>query len=208
MTSTRIRRPRARRGEGDQLRHEILDAAERLLVERGDVDAVSIRAVCEAVGVSQPSVYMHFADKTDLIFAVCSRRLANLAGNMKAAESEAGDPLDAVRRRSRAYLDFGLAHPEEYRVLFMSRPWSRPGTHAPDRYTSQELFREQVDVVHRCVDAGVLPHGTDPMVVASGLAMITHGVTSMLIAKPQFPWPDPHALLDHLVDAYVKGLAG
>jgi AcrR family transcriptional regulator len=206
MSSTRTRRPRARRGEGDQLRREILDAAEHLLVERGDIDAVSIRAVCAAVGVSQPSVYMHFADKTDLIFAVCNRRFAKLAEDMKSAELDAADPLDALRRRSHAYLSFGLTHPEEYRVLFMSRPWSRPGTHAPERYTAQDLSRQQFEAVRRCINAGVLPPNTNPTLVASGLTIVTHGVTSMLIAKPQFPWPDPEALLDHLLDAYLTGL--
>lgn len=206
MTSTGTRRPRARRGEGDRLRHEILDAAERLLVERGGSDAVSIRAVCDAVGISPPSVYLHFADKTDLIFAVCERQFGALAGVLRDAEIDAGGPLDALRRRARAYLAFGLTHPEEYRVLFMSRPPSRPGTHAPERYTAQDVFREHFEAVQRCVDARVLPPGTDAMLVTSGLVMIVHGVTSMVIAKPQFPWPDPDTLLDHLQDAYLTGL--
>ena len=65
------RRARARRGEGPRLREEILAAATRLLAETGDEEAVSIRAVAEAVGVTPPSIYLHFADKTELIFAVC-----------------------------------------------------------------------------------------------------------------------------------------
>lgn len=162
--------------------------------------------MCDAVGISPPSVYLHFADKTDLIFAVCERRFAVLAGIMKDAEVDATDPLDALRRRAQAYLTFGLTHPEEYRVLFMSKPWSRPGTHAPEWYTAQEVFREQLEAVQRCIATGALPSGTDPLIVASGLAMIMHGVTSMLIAKPQFPWPDPEALLHHLQGAYLAGL--
>jgi AcrR family transcriptional regulator len=50
------RRHRARRGEGDRLREEILAAAERLLLETGDESAVSIRAVADAVGVTPPSI--------------------------------------------------------------------------------------------------------------------------------------------------------
>ena len=64
---TASRRTRARRGEGERLREEILDAAERLLIETGNRDAVSIRAVAEAVGVTPPSIYLHFADKTELL---------------------------------------------------------------------------------------------------------------------------------------------
>ncbi|HJP66477.1 MAG TPA: TetR/AcrR family transcriptional regulator, partial [Actinomycetota bacterium] len=37
-------RRRAPRGQGERLREEILEAAERLLIETGSEDAVSIRA--------------------------------------------------------------------------------------------------------------------------------------------------------------------
>ena len=67
-------RPRSRRGEGDALRDEILDAAERLIVRAGDADAVSIRAIADAVGVSPPAIYLHFPDKDALVSAVCERR--------------------------------------------------------------------------------------------------------------------------------------
>ena len=49
-------RSRARRGEGDLLREEILLAATRLLIETGNEDAMSIRAIADAVGVSPPSI--------------------------------------------------------------------------------------------------------------------------------------------------------
>jgi len=51
------------------VRAQILEAASRLLVEKGNEDAVSIRAVAEAVGVTPPSIYLHFTAK--LIFAIC-----------------------------------------------------------------------------------------------------------------------------------------
>ena len=55
-------RRRARRGEGERLREEILVAARELLAETNDADAVSVRAVAERVGVSTPSIYLHYAD--------------------------------------------------------------------------------------------------------------------------------------------------
>jgi AcrR family transcriptional regulator len=61
-------RRRARKGEGELLREEILDAAEALLIEKGHPDAVSIRAVAARVGVSPPAIYLHFADKDELFY--------------------------------------------------------------------------------------------------------------------------------------------
>ena len=74
MTPTaRPPRARARRGDGERLRAEILAATERLLIQTGDQEAVSIRAIADAVGVTPPSIYLHFADKTELLFAVCEK---------------------------------------------------------------------------------------------------------------------------------------
>ena len=113
------RRARARRGEGPRLREEILAAATRLLAETGDEEAVSIRAVAEAVGVTPPSIYLHFADKTELIFAVCEEQFRQLDAEMAAAAAGVADPLEALRRRGQAYVRFGLRNAEAYRVLFM-----------------------------------------------------------------------------------------
>ena len=71
-------RTRARRGEGERLREEILDVAEDLLVSTGDENAVSIRAIAQRVGVTPPSIYLHFADKESLLWAVCEREFRPL----------------------------------------------------------------------------------------------------------------------------------
>lgn len=51
-----VGRRRAKRGNGLQLRAEIMDVAERLLVEKGDQDAVSIRSIADVIGITPPSV--------------------------------------------------------------------------------------------------------------------------------------------------------
>jgi hypothetical protein len=50
-----LRRRRAPRGSGEQLREEILDATTELLLETGQAKAVSIRSVAQRVGVTPPS---------------------------------------------------------------------------------------------------------------------------------------------------------
>ena len=50
-------------------RKSILEAAERLLLERG-VDGFSIRGVSSRSGFSAPTIYHHFGDRTGLIHAV------------------------------------------------------------------------------------------------------------------------------------------
>jgi hypothetical protein len=36
--------------------------------------------------------------------------------------------------------------------------------------------------------------------------MMVHGITSLLAAKPHFPWPDRQTLIDHVMNTYAAGL--
>jgi AcrR family transcriptional regulator len=80
---TRGRCPR--RGLGDQLREEILDATIELLLQTGQAKAVSIRSVAQRVGVTSPSIYLHFAEKDALLDAVCARYFEKLDAEMQRA---------------------------------------------------------------------------------------------------------------------------
>ncbi|MBV9041144.1 MAG: TetR/AcrR family transcriptional regulator [Acidimicrobiia bacterium] len=199
-------RTRARKGEGELLHSEILDAAERLLIETGSEEAVSIRRIAEAVGVTPPSIYLHFADKDELLLAVCERQFGELHRVMEEAVEGVDDPVEAVYRRGKAYVRFGLDHPEQYRILFM-----RAADHtmdAPDeaRVRDASAFHHFVDAVASAIDSGALPKGSDPVVVALELWSVVHGITSLLISKPMFDWPDADALTDHLLTAACAGL--
>lgn len=200
------RRARARRGEGERLRADILDAAERLLIETGDRDAVSIRAVADAVGVTPPSIYLHFSDKTELLFAVCEKHFEVLDRHLQEAAAESDDPLESLRLRGRAYVRFGLEHPEHYRILFMGKPDDAPADFGDDRLRRSASFDHLVAGVQRCIDAGVVTG--DPVLIALGLWSVVHGVTSLLIAKPDFPWPPVDEFVDYILAVQLEGLLG
>lgn len=203
MTSSAAdRRPRARKGEGDRLRGEILQAAERLLIKTGDQDAVSVRAIARAVGVTPPSIYLHFADKSELIFAVCAAHFSALDEAIETAAAGADDPLDELRLRGRAYVQFGIEHPEHYRILFMSKPAETPAAWSPEVMLENAAFSHHLDAVQRA-----FPDAAEVYLAAIGLWAAVHGVVSLLIANPDFPWPDVDALIDHMLATQAKGIA-
>jgi AcrR family transcriptional regulator len=205
--ATPPRRSRARRGEGELLRGQILAAAERLLIETGDEEAVSIRAVADAVGVTPPAIYLHFADKRELIFEVCAASFDELDRVSEEAAAKSAEPVESLRLRGRAYVQFGIDHPEQYRVLFMRRPAATADVFDDQRMRAAACFDHLVDAVQAVIDPGALPARADPFFVAVELWALVHGITSLLISKPDFPWPDRDALVDHLLDACLRGLA-
>ena len=207
MSTRTTRRRRAPRGQGDRLREEILVAAERLLIELGDEEAVSIRAVADAVGVTPPSIYLHFEDKNELIFAVCERQFERLDRYTEEAAAASDDPLESLRNRGKAYVRFGLENPEQYRILFMGKPAATPEGFDEQRLMTMAAFDHLVGAVQRCMDTGAIPQ-TDPFFVALGMWIAVHGLTSLLIAKPDFPWPGAEDLVDHFCSVHVAGLRG
>jgi AcrR family transcriptional regulator len=207
VTPAEAARARAPKGEGARLRDELLDATAAILAETGDADRVSIRAICARVGVTPPSVYLHFADKDALIVAMCTREFARLDSFVSDAAASATDPVDGLRRRGRAYVQFGLDRPEHYRVLFMTRhpDVGDPALRAAD-LPGTEAFTHLVDAVQACVDHGDFRAELDPFTTATVIWTALHGVTSLLITLPSFPWGDVDALIASACDTQLRAL--
>jgi AcrR family transcriptional regulator len=208
-------RTRARKGEGGLLREEILDAAERLLIETASEDEVSIRAVAEAVGVTPPSIYRHFEDKQLLLFEVCARQFAHLDEVAGAAVEGIEHPVEALAALGRAYVRFGLDHPEAYRIMFMGRTDMTPEQYADEVLADTGSFATLVAAVQACLDAGYgdAGHGSDgdPIDAVTGALVLwvsVHGLTSLLIAKPGMPWGDVETMCDQVCAVAMRGLFG
>lgn len=190
-------RAQARKGDGDLLREEILAATERLLLETGSEEQVSIRAVARATGVTAPSIYRHFEDKTHLLFEVCARQFELLDTAIEAAVAGIEDPVLALQARGKAYVRFGIEHPEHYRIMFMGPAYATPGQWSDLLATGS--FAHLIEGIAAAVDAGVLEPAGDPFTTALHVWANIHGLTSLLVARPTMPWPD----LDGFIDEHL-----
>jgi AcrR family transcriptional regulator len=155
--------------------------------------------------VTPPSIYLHFADRTELVFAVCEVQFTRFHEAMGAAAEGLADPMERITARGRAYIDFGLANPEQYRIILMRRPTATPARFRDGRLIETADLGGLLDDVRAAIDAGQITTA-DPAVVASGLWMMVHGITSLLITKPDFPWPDTDTLVLHILATYAAGL--
>jgi AcrR family transcriptional regulator len=176
-----------------------------LLTETGEEDAVSLRAVAQRVGVSVPSIYLHFADKQALLDAVCEEVFEALHLSMREAAADATDVFDGLRRQGVAYVKFAIANPEHYRIVLMRKHDSQAGGDQADLMMASDSFREFVASVQECVDAGVLEG--DATELALQLWAAAHGVAALLVAKPYFPWPDLDDYIEQVVRMAGMGIA-
>jgi AcrR family transcriptional regulator len=182
-------RQRNRRGEGERLRAEIVTAAARLLTQQPS-EALSLRAVAREVGVSAPALYLHFPDRRALMWAVLEERFAELTMIVTDAVGRAGDTRDRLRAWCVAYCRFGLEHPGHYRVLFES--WAAERTDVPlAELPGHGLYQSLLAVLE--------PLSTNPEDQAVLLWAGLHGLVSLRINKPSFPWPPITELVDRLL---------
>jgi AcrR family transcriptional regulator len=153
-------------------RRAILDAGEQILATR-DADELSIREVCARAGVTAPTVYHHFGDRQALIDRVVDDCFARF-GQWLLEHPPPADPVDALHWGFDRYVEFGLAHPNQYRLLF-GRRHANPSAQGLAAY--DRLRRGMSDVAR----VGRLRDDTD--VDAATLAYWTamHGVTALAI---------------------------
>jgi AcrR family transcriptional regulator len=205
----RIRRRRAPRGSGDQLRTEILDAATDLLLETGHAKSVSIRSVAQRVGVTPPSIYLHYADKDALLDAVCARYFEKLDEQMQRAAVGQPSTLDVLGAQGLAYVRFATDTPELYRIATMGE--GSAGSDV-DMTLNSSAFTHMRASVQSLMDEGIYPPG-DPTAAALELWTTAHGVASLLISKPYLPWGDTEQFTQRVLSAVccghiVAGLVG
>jgi AcrR family transcriptional regulator len=196
-----LRRRRAPRGSGDLLRDEILDAATELLLDIGHAKAVSIRSVAERVGVTPPSIYLHFHDKDALLDAVCARYFEKLDDDMQRVSAVQPSTIEVLRAQGLAYVRFAVDNPELYRIATMGE-WK--SNSSVDAALASSAFEHICATVEVLMAEGVFPPG-DATGIALELWSAAHGAASLLIAKPHLPFGDADAFTDRVLRAVFSG---
>ncbi len=201
------RRPRSPRGHGAALRDELVRAAAHLLDLGGDPDQVTTRAIASAVGVAPTALYLHFADRDELLVTVVEERFRELQRVIDAADP-GGDPVDALVARGEAYVAFAHAHPGHYRVLFGGlQLWrDRPELATRCQAAGAPAFAALVAAVQRALDAGRL-QGPDPFPIAVGMWSLVHGYADLTrVQREGLALPDVYTVLTAWTRAFVTPL--
>jgi AcrR family transcriptional regulator len=196
--------PRKAKGHGGERREEILAHAQRLIIETG-VHNVSTRQIAHAVGISQPTLYAYFPNRHTLIGEVGARAFVALAEKMRVAASIPGSSEDRLRAVARNYVTFGLEQPDAYRVAFMIETGGDEEKCGEDMVLAAGL---ETFALHRARVAAFLPSDTTEeaaTLIAQSMWASLHGLVSLLIARPRFPWADQLLLIDSHLEAMTRG---
>jgi len=97
------------------LKRGLIEAALEILDED---TKLSLRTVAQRVGVSPNAAYRHFDDLEDMLGEVAVVAFGELSASLEGAISADLSLEQAQRRAMRAYVDYALAFPGRYALLF------------------------------------------------------------------------------------------
>lgn len=185
----------------EELRKLILDAAREILVRAG-YENFSMRKLAEKIEYSPGSVYLHFKNKEELFECLVDESFACLLKTLMDLRNgqEGQDPAEELKKGLRAYVEFGLRNPNDYRFAFMLRP---PVEKRP--YKVHGAFEALRCMVRRCVEEKRF-RAVDVETTAQALWTSVHGITSLLIQRPAFPWVPKKRLIAQVISTAVDSL--
>jgi AcrR family transcriptional regulator len=193
-----------------ELRQTIVDAARDLFVKEG-FDRVSMRRIAEAIEYSPTAIYLHFPDKDALFRAICREDFDRLAGAFLKLR-EIADPVERIRQIGLSYIQFGLQHPNHYRLMFMTPADVQPQAEDLARkddptHDAYALLKDAVTQAMK--DSAFHSHLKDVELLAQTLWAGCHGVVSLQVVMADDPfmdWSDFAARADLMTCAILRGL--
>ncbi len=197
-----VKERRAR--EKEQLRQQILSAARELFVNEG-YENVSMRKIASKIEYSPTTIYLYFKDKADLLDSVCKETLLNLLDTLERLKSDISDPVETLRKSGRAYIEFGLKYPQDYKLTFVVRPQFQKGLGLQEGSVGEKVFNYLHEMVSECVRQQVFRH-VDVETTGQVMWSAVHGVTLLLIDFPDFPWTEKDKLIDTVIQTTIDGL--
>jgi len=145
------------------LRSALMEAAERAL-ERGGVQALSLRELAREIGVSHAAPRRHFPDRQALLDALAHAGFERLGGEMARAVDRAGDGVaERFAALGQAYVRFATEHAALLEVMYAGK--HRPGAHALQEAAAR-AFATPLALIAEGQEAGEVVAG-DPARVAT-----------------------------------------
>ena len=183
-----------------EARNRILVAARSSFVHQG-YESFSLRKLAQTLGYSPAALYKHFKNKSEIFDCLAEESFQALVEASAKVEPLPGeDPVDRLKRGMHAYVAFGLNNPDHYRFAFLAQQSEDLASPKP-----RAAYEGLASRVRACVEARRFRR-LDIQLMAQSLFAAAHGVTSLLVQRPAFPWVARDKLIAQVIDSAVASL--
>jgi AcrR family transcriptional regulator len=176
---------------------EELVAAIRRIAEQDGIDAVTMSAVANAVGMRTPSLYKRAAHRHDLLRLAADDATRELVAGLAGIPAPDGDPGEVLVRLARALRAFAATAPRVSALLFAA-PSEQA---APSPTASEPLLRILLTAVEAAVPG-------DPLPAARTLTAWVFGFSTMEQAGAFRLGGDVDEAFEFGLDAVVRAIGG
>ncbi|WP_374951835.1 TetR/AcrR family transcriptional regulator [Mucilaginibacter sp.] len=168
--------------EKEELKTLILNSARKLFVEKG-VAQTTIRSIAQEIDYSVGTVYVYFKDKNAILNELHIQGFAQLGLKFDVLR-HVEDPLERLIAMGRLYIEFAMANPDMYELMFTLKAPMEVLNSANDEEWKEGIsaFTFLKATVQQCIDQhhfkGHLPEPLTFMIWG-----VVHGMCSLHISN-------------------------
>ncbi len=191
----------------DELKRNILAAAEELFASEGYKN-VSMRKIAKKIDYSPTTIYRYFKNKEDLIghlIAIGYSGVHDIYQQILANRPESS--LATLNRIIAAYVKFCIAYPNHYELWFATSEITLKNDEFQMKHgeLSYKVYQTWLDLIDECKADGQFKD-KETVVVFQLLWGLVHGLVSLRLHHPGFPWMELDDHIKELLALVNKGL--
>lgn len=189
--------------EKEALKTRILQAARGLVVAEG-FEKVSIRKIAEAIEYSVGTIYLHYKNKDELFYDLHEQSFKLLLAQLQPVQSKS-DPVERILLMGEVYINFAIAHPSDYELMFMDRSPLNTEEAEAEWNCAHDVFQCLIDALQYALDQGVITPQPIELLALNTWAHV-HGLITLYLRNrfKMFPGLDHIALIHQAAQSYVK----
>jgi len=192
--------------EREKLRNLILGAAMKLFLGEG-YERITIRRIAEEIEYSPATIYLHFEDKDEILYALHEKGFEVLFKRQQTVLS-IDNPLRRLRIHGETYIAFAMENPQYYDLMFIMRGPGKKIKQKEDWHIGRRSYELLKENVKDCMDARLVPQENLDVATFSLWAHV-HGIASLIIRNrcAMFPEDQVSVIARGALDFFIGSLA-
>ncbi len=200
--------PERKERQREELRREVLAAAEELFVEKG-YENVSMRKIADMIEYSPTTIYRLFKSKDDLMHHLIDDGYVRVYQRyQEIIDARPVSPFETLSQIIRTYVEFALDNPRHYELWFSGSEMMLIDEilHMKQGEAVYKVYGTWLEKIEEAKIAG-------QMIEAETLALFqliwgsVHGLISLRVHHPDFPWSPLKEHIEDLLQMINRGLA-
>jgi len=179
--------------------------AARMLLDAEGADAVTMRRVAKAVGITPMAVYRHYADREGLLNALADEGFEELAARLKGTVLS-GDMGERLSMLADVYLEHALENPRLFELMFL-KPRAGARRYPEDFRTGLSPTANPVaELIREGIESGYL-RAEDVWSVTFEVGALSHGLIMLYLGGRTSMLPeDFRSFYQRSLRRYIDGI--